>query len=162
MKNSVTFRAYRPEDLDKILQLFYDTVHTVNAKDYTPGQLDAWADGRADREAWDRSFREHDTLVALEGDRIVGFADMDGSVGYLDRLYIHKEYQGRGIASALCDRLEREHPSEKYTVHASITARPFFEKRGYAAVREQRVERHGIWLTNYVMEKVVEKAGREE
>ena len=87
---------------------------------------------------------------------------MDGSVGYLDRLYIHKEYQGRGIASALCDRLEREHPSEKYTVHASITARPFFEKRGYAAVREQRVERHGIWLTNYVMEKVVEKAGREE
>ena len=110
MKNSVTFRAYRPEDLDEILQLFYDTVHTVNAKDYTPGQLDAWADGRADREAWDRSFREHDTLVALEGDRIVGFADMDGSVGYLDRLYIHKEYQGRGIASALCDRLEREHP----------------------------------------------------
>ena len=86
MKNSVTFRAYRPEDLDEILQLFYDTVHTVNAKDYTPGQLDAWADGRADREAWDRSFREHDTLVALEGDRIVGFADMDGSVGYLDRL----------------------------------------------------------------------------
>lgn len=37
------------------------------------------------------------------------------------------------------------------TVHASITARPFFERRGYAVVRGQRVRRHGVMLENYVM-----------
>ena len=37
--------------------------------------------------------------------------------------------------------------------HASITARPFFENRGYQVVREQQVERQGVFLTNYVMEK---------
>lgn len=42
---------------------------------------------------------------------------------------------------------------EAYTTHASITARPFFEKRGYRVVRAQQVERQGLYLTNYVMEK---------
>ena len=37
--------------------------------------------------------------------------------------------------------------------HASITARPFFEKRGYQVLRAQQVERRGILLTNYIMEK---------
>ena len=38
-------------------------------------------------------------------------------------------------------------------VHASITARPFFEKRGYRVIKEQKVERQGVLLTNFVMEK---------
>ncbi len=77
---------------------------------------------------------------------------MDSS-GYLDRLYVHKDCQGRGIASALCDALEASVPAEAYTTHASITARPFFLRRGYRVVREQRVERGGVLLTNFVMEK---------
>lgn len=39
------------------------------------------------------------------------------------------------------------------TTHASITANPFFEKRGYQVAKEQQVERQGIFLTNYVMIK---------
>ncbi len=39
------------------------------------------------------------------------------------------------------------------TVHASLTARPFFEARGYEVIRDQRVLRRGVILTNFVMEK---------
>ena len=81
---------------------------------------------------------------------IAGFGDIDRG-GYLDRLYIHKCFQRMGIASALCDRLEAV-PAPVITTHASITARGFFEKRGYRVVKEQQVERHGILLTNYIME----------
>ena len=42
------------------------------------------------------------------------------------------------------------------TTHASITARGFFEKRGYRLIRAQQVERSGERLTNYVMEKPLE------
>ena len=43
-------------------------------------------------------------------------------------------------------------------ISASITAKPFFERRGYKAVKEQQVERKGVLLTNYVMIKeAVEK-----
>ena len=50
-------RKYRPSDCRELAELFYDTVHTVNAGDYTKEQLDAWATGHVDLEAWDRSFR---------------------------------------------------------------------------------------------------------
>lgn len=134
-----------------LAELFYHTVHTVNAGDYTEEQLNAWADGAADMESWNRSFLEHVTLVALENGVIVGFGDMD-ETGYLDRLYVHRDYQRRGVAAAICDRLEGTVCGDIVT-HASITAKPFFEKRGYRVLREQQVERHGILLTNYVMEK---------
>ena len=39
------------------------------------------------------------------------------------------------------------------STHASITAKPFFEKRGYRVIREQQVERQGVALTNFVMER---------
>lgn len=152
-------RKYRPEDCESMAELFYETVHSVNAADYTPEQLDVWAMGKVDLEAWDKSFREHFTIVAEEekesaGKRLLGFGDID-STGYLDRLYVHKEHQRQGIASAICDELERAVPAERITTHASITAKPFFLKRGYRVVLEQQVERGGLLLTNYVMEKDV-------
>ena len=140
-------RAYRGSDLPAILSLFRDTVHTVCARDYTRSQLDAWAPAEPDAAAWDASLRAHRTLVAEEDGSILGFADL-AEDGYLDRLYVHRDWQGRGVASALCAAL----PGARRT-HASITARPFFERRGWRVVKEQRVERRGVALTNFVMEK---------
>jgi len=148
----MTLRNYRPADCGALAELFYSTVHTVNAKDYTAEQLDAWADGAVDLAEWNESFLRHLTLVAEEDGRLAGFGDMTPD-GYLDRLYVHRDLQGRGIASAICDRLEREVRAEVFTVHASITARPFFEKRGYVAVKARRVLRRGVALINYAMEK---------
>ena len=148
----IQLRKYRPEDCRTLSQLFFDTVHTVNARDYTPEQLAVWATGTVDLEKWNQSFLEHYTVVAVDGERIVGFGDMDHT-GYLDRLFVHKDFQGKGAATAICRELERAVPSERYTTHASITARPFFQARGYRVVKEQQVERQGVLLTNYIMEK---------
>ena len=150
------FREYTPSDCAQLAELFYQTVHSVNAKDYTQEQLDAWATGEVDLQAWDASFREHRTIVATENGAIVGFGDMDGS-GYLDRLYVHKDYQGQGIASAICDELERFAAGKTITTHASITAKPFFQHRGYCVMRWQEVIRRGAALTNFVMEKQTER-----
>ena len=46
-------RNYLTGDLDEILELFYQAVHVINAADYTPDQLNAWADGKPDREVRD-------------------------------------------------------------------------------------------------------------
>lgn len=144
-------RTYRPGDCPALAELFCHTVHTVNAADYTPEQLEAWAPGTVDLEGWEQSFREHRTLVAVEGETVLGFGDMDDG-GYLDRLYVRADRRGEGVGSVLCDLLERAAEGQVVT-HASITARPFFERRGYRVVREQQVERRGVLLTNFVMEK---------
>ena len=145
-------RDYQSDDLEELLLLFYHTVHHINIHDYSIEQCDAWADGNADRNAWNSTLISHHTLVAVEQGMIVGFGDMDDS-GYLDHLYVHKAYQGKGIATMLCDALELACKSNFYLTHASITARPFFSSRGYYVVCEQVVQRHGIWLTNYKMKK---------
>lgn len=143
-------RTYEPGDCAELARLFYDTVHTANAKDYTQAELDAWATGEVNLEQWNASFLAHHTVVAEMDGRIVGFGDMDAS-GYLDRLYVHKDVQCRGVATAICEELENRSPAAEFTTHASVTARPFFEKRGYTVVREQLVERRGVWLKNFVM-----------
>lgn len=150
MKNKLTLRGYRSADCAALAVLFYETVHCVNRKDYSQAQVDAWATGNVDLAQWDASFREHHTLIAEIGGTIVGFGDVTRD-GYLDRLYVHKAYQRQGIAAALCTELERSVGNAEITTHASITARGFFEKRGYKVLKEQQVERRGVWLTNYVM-----------
>ncbi len=144
-------REYHSSDCKKLTELFYNTVHTVNAKDYTKEQLDVWATGQVDLKTWNQSLQEHFSIVAVDDNIIVGFGDID-KTGYLDRLFVHSRYQRKGIATAICDQLESA-VQENIVTHASITARPFFEKRGYKVVKEQQVERQGIFLTNFVMIK---------
>lgn len=151
-KNSeMIIREYQAADCKELTELFYHTVHTVNAKDYTKEQLDAWATGRVNLQEWRRSLQEHFSIVAVDDDVIAGFGDID-KTGRLDRLFVHADYQGKGIATAICNRLEAAVQGNIVT-HASITARSFFENRGYKLIKEQQVVRQGIALTNFIMEK---------
>ncbi|MDE7094835.1 MAG: GNAT family N-acetyltransferase [Oscillospiraceae bacterium] len=145
-------RNYQPSDCKALADLFYHTVHVINAKDYTQKQLDVWASDNIDLEKWNWSFQEHDSIIAVEHGIIIGFGDID-KTGYLDRLYVHKDYQRKGVATAICNQLESRN-FKKIITHASITARPFFEKRGFIVIKKQQVERKGIFLTNFLMEKI--------
>ena len=99
-ETKLILRVYKPADCKALTELFYETVHSVNTKDYTKEQVDAWADGNVDLEKWNQSFLEHYTVIAEEENGIIGFGDISDT-GYLDRLYVHKAYQHQGIASAM-------------------------------------------------------------
>ena len=154
MGKKMQLREYITSDCEQLAKLFFQTVHSVNAKDYTKEQLDVWATGKVNLKDWDKSFKEHYTIVAIKNNEIVGFGDIDES-GYLDRLFVHREHQREGIASAICDELEQSVSVRTIITHSSITARPFFEHRGYHIIQEQTVIRDGIALTNFIMEKLV-------
>lgn len=150
----MVIREYKGSDCKEVSELFYNTVHTINAKDYTKEQLDVWANNEIDLEKFNKSLIEHYSLVAVENKIIIGFGDID-KTGYLDRLFVHKDYQNRGVATAICNRLEQKMLKGKVNTHSSITAKTFFEKRGYKVIKEQQVERKGLFLTNYIMEKII-------
>ncbi|MGO5065497.1 GNAT family N-acetyltransferase [Clostridium sporogenes] len=145
-------RRYKQSDCKYLTELFYDTVHSLNVKDYTEEQVNVWATGNVNLEEWNKSLLEHYSVVAVENNMIVGFGDID-KTGYLDRLFVHKNYQHKGIATAICNELENSVDTVKISTHASITARHFFISRGYKVIKEQQVVRNGIALTNYKMEK---------
>lgn len=151
----MNIRRYHSKDCAEMAELFYNTVHEINAKDYTKQQVDAWATGHVDMPTWDKSFLEHTTFVVEANRTIVGFGDIEDS-GYVDRLYVHKAHQGQGIATAIIRELERQAATSDvlvFTTHASITAKPFFEKHGYHVVSENKVIRNGVELKNFFMEK---------
>lgn len=154
-------RQYRAEDNSSIVKLFYDTVHTVNARDYSPGQLNAWAPDNIDIARWCKAFESDFTLVAEQNHVIIGFANIS-KAGYFDRLYIHKDYQGIGAAKKLADAIEthaRESQLAEIRVDASITAKPFFLKRGYKVLNKNVTERCGQQLVNYTMAKCLQHGG---
>jgi putative acetyltransferase len=79
----------------------------------TREQLAAWAPTLSADERQDRIQRLRESLsrnsswVAVRGAAIVGFADITID-GYLDRLYVHKDFQGQGIVLLLLHRIEQE------------------------------------------------------
>lgn len=150
--DKMVIRKYVVSDCEKIVELFYQTVHAVNAKDYTEEQLNVWASGNVNQAEWNKSLSDHYTVVAVKENCIVGFGDID-KTGYLDRLYVHKDFQNQGIGTILCTQLEQAVSSDIITTHASITAKPFFISRGYKMLKEQQIIRGGISLTNFIMEK---------
>ena len=145
-------KSYEKEFFIDICTLFYETVHSVNAGDYSESQLEAWAPKDNDYSHLKTALEKNWTLVAIEDGVIIGFADIEDT-GYLDHLFVHRDYQGKGVATALCNEIEAKGNFNEIETHASITALPFFEKRGYKVVREQIVEIRGEKLENYVMRK---------
>ena len=69
-------------------------------------------------------------------------------------MFIHKEFQGKGIATILLNEIERYATARgimRITSEVSLTARPFLEKRGYIVEVEQKRKATQLYLTNFWM-----------
>ncbi len=151
----MNIRPYQLTDTAAIATLFYDTVHHINIHDYTPAQINAWAPKDLNIDFWVKRLSQSITFVAEETDQIVGFGNLESN-GHLDCLYCHKDFQQMGGGSQLLTTLEttaRSLNMETLTTEASITARSFFEAKGFRLITPQTVERQGQSFLNFVMEK---------
>ena len=150
-------RKYRPEDAGQVIEIFYDTIHTVNAKDYDDDQRHAWAPDK-NPENYQRfcaRLLDNITYVVELNSKIIGFGDMT-KAGYLDRFYTHKDHQRQGVATLIYLQLEqdaRELGLTELTSDVSITAKPVAERAGFKVVKAQDQIRRGVVLRNYLMKK---------
>lgn len=143
-------------DLDAAARLFCDTVHTVNARNYTLEQLDAWAPRNAQcLMQIAEKLAGQQTVGFKECGILVGFGSLDDK-GNIDMLFVHKDRQGQGIAKAILHELERlaiKRDKRSILTFASVTAQPFFEHMGYVMERKNAVDRAGVTLVNFLMSK---------
>ena len=150
----VTLRPYRPDDAPALLALFRDTIRRVNSRDYSPAQVAAWASDDIDTERWFGRFSGRFVPVAEEGGRPVGFAELEPD-GHVDRVYVSADHQGQGIGRLLLSAVVAEARRVglvRLFTEASITARPFFEARGFTVLAPQVVTVRGVEFVNYRME----------
>lgn len=144
-------------DLDQVRQLFFDTVTTVNSVDYNPEQVKAWSSGYDNIKRWTNRITEQHFFVADINGVIAGFASITAD-GYLDVLFVHKDFQRRGVALSLLNQIKkvaRIQEINRITSDVSITARPFFEKQGFSIVAAQQVALNGVVFDNFKMEILI-------
>lgn len=141
-------RIALPEDIPAIIKMYQETVRAVNAADYTPPQIEVWAEGAENKARWESAINEQYFVLAeehttpglkKEGRNIVaGFASI-AKDGYLDFMYVSKDHQRRRAASLLLNEIEkkaREQNNNEIYSHVSKTAKGFFLKRGYKHVKD--------------------------
>lgn len=149
----ITIRTFSPSDTPQLIRLFKEAVHAINIRHYSAEQVVAWAD--IDPSRWLNSLQKNITLVAECEGTVVGFTDMTHE-GYLDRLYVHKDYQARMVGLTLFKAIEkaaRNLKLTKITTNCSITAKLPAQRMGFVVVKEQVVTKNGVEFINYHMEK---------
>jgi putative acetyltransferase len=152
---AVDIRRYTPNDLAGMIALFRDTVRRINRRDYSDQQVMAWAPDDIDARKWVHRLDNKAVWVADLAGAPVGFVDVARD-GQIDMLYVHADHQGTGIASRLLRTVEagaRARGLLRLFTEASITARPFFERRGFRVIAPQRVIRWAQEFINYRMDK---------
>ncbi|MBF4493927.1 GNAT family N-acetyltransferase [Flavobacterium sp. MR2016-29] len=151
------FRKATISDLSEMQEMYIETIKWVCKNDYTPLQIDAWVSGLNNTERWLKVIHNQFVLLALIENKIVGYGTLkDGN--YIDFFCVHKNYQRQGIADEIFIKLELEAKKENsktMTADVSITAKPFFEKKGFIIKGEQKNIRLGVELINYKMEKEI-------
>jgi putative acetyltransferase len=157
MKKHSKIRLYKEGDASDMINLFRDSVRKVAIKDYTLQQTRAWAPDEIDETLWTKRCLDRPTWLVFYQGILAGFIDLE-SDGHLDLLYVSPDFQGVGVASCLYNCVEEQayrNHNERIFVEASITAKGFFERKGFSVVRSQTVERGGQWFTNFKMEKIL-------
>ena len=146
-------RKIRQGEEKELWKLFHNTIHNVNIRDYDKNQIEAWAPSDFDINVAIQKFRDIDPFVATKSGKIIGYADIQPD-GLIDHFYCHHEFQRQGVGSALFSAIEQEAKNNgisKMYSNVSITARPFFEAKGFLVEKEQIIKVRGQALKNYKM-----------
>ena len=147
-------RPLEEKDIPEMQHLFRSTVLNVNLKDYTKEEVADWASCGDDLLHWKELLSQHHFIGAFdEQDNMAGFSSMNKE-GYLHSMFVHKDMQGRGVATQLLSEVEKmakAYGVTEITSEVSLTAKPFFEQKGYKVVKSQKCRANQLELTNFVM-----------
>lgn len=152
---SFTLRLFQAGDVPAMVTLFYRSVHEVACQHYSPEQLNVWAPAGMTGDGWEAHFANHPTWLAFQKGQLAGFADLEAD-GHLDMMFVSPDVKGQGVASLLYEAVEKQAIRQKNAriyVEASLSARGFFERKGFDVIEAQWVERNQLILKNYRMEK---------
>jgi putative acetyltransferase len=153
-------RPFLAEDTPVLAAIFTASIEELTGDDYNEAQQEAWASVAEDEEEFGKRLASELTLIATLKNSPVGFASLKGK-DHIDMLYVHPGAAGQGVASVLCDALEKlagARGVEALTVDASDNAEGFFAKRGYVGKQRNSVTVNGEWLANTTMRKELQSA----
>jgi len=151
-------RPFLPADATALADVFRTSIEILAEDDYSDAQREAWAAASDDVEDFGQWLGGMLTLVVEDDSGPVGFAALEDNT-MIALLYTRPDFARRGVASLLCDALEKlaaARGTSLLLTDASDTSQPFFAARGYTPVKRNTILRNGEWLGNTTMQKKLE------
>ena len=130
MPEKILIREYRPEDFDAVTILW----RVAREKSLPDFQRRKGHFFYEDQDYFHTHVLQEDRVWVVEMDgRPVAFLAMRAD--FIDHLYVHPDYQNRGIGKALLDHARQVSPEHVwlYTLQVNEKARLFYEKDGFTA-----------------------------
>jgi len=130
---TIALRPYLAADAPILAAIYAAAIDELTAEDYTDEQRYAWIALAEDEQTFGLKLAASLTLVAIVEGEPVGFISLRDNLS-IEHLYVSPNIIREGVATALCDALERlatARGAQKLTVDSSDTAEPFFKQRGY-------------------------------
>ena len=129
-------RAATAADAPAVSRVILDALRQSNAKDYSP-EVIARVEASFSPSALLKLFQQREVFVALQHERIVGTASLDGRA--VRTMFVAPEVQRRGVGRCLMEAVgdaARKAGIEVLVVPSSVTAERFYADLGFKAVRD--------------------------
>lgn len=149
-------RKFKASDAREVARMHRSTIRFVNSKDYPQKQIAVWS-GRTSAKRFRNSINMFFRFVAVDKSKIVGFGDFKKD-GELSGLYVHKDYQGKGVGYSLLKKIEksaRQKGIKKLFLFSTITAKDFYKNHGYKIIKKTKIRIKHQNLVVYKMDKLL-------
>ncbi len=133
----VFIRAAENKDAEGIYNAHMQSIRKLCARDYTAEEIAAWTSSPKPESYVSAMEAGENMFVAVENGQIAGFTGIKADE--ICAVYVHPDFAGRGIGSALLERAElhlRENNISKARLHATLTAKPFYLRKGWKTDEE--------------------------
>lgn len=147
--------TYYTGQYQTIAVIYKRAIHELAKEHYSPEQLNAWSSPEINYEYWNWRCKLKRPFVYYDRETICGFIEFDPD-GHIDCHYVLPEYSRQGIGGALLRHVLEIAAGMRLArvyVEASHLAKGLYLKHGFSVVRPNQVERNGVTLDNWIMER---------
>ena len=147
-------RKFKSSDSAQVAKLHRNTIRNINSRDYSAKQIKVWST-RTSAKRFRQSMSKKRRFIGIDKDKILGFGDFSLN-GVLTGLYVHKNFQSKGIGRLLLMKMEQQAKKDnikEFNLSSTITAKNFYEKNKYKTIKKGYHEINGQKLIIYRMRK---------
>lgn len=141
----VTVREARPDDEPAILDCHVAAIEARGPEAYADAQVEAWAT-KEDPDYHVAEDGYHVVVAADDAEGVVGFGCLVVDEPEVRAVYVHPDYDRRGVGSDLLAELEaeaRDRGIDHLRLWASLNAVAFYERHGYEPVERVTLDKRG-------------------
>lgn len=130
---NVSLRPATDDDREAICIVHVRAIRASCSRSYSPEQVSSWL-GLLSPDSYSTVLKERVLVVATDGEAVVGFGQLNPSIGEVDAVYVLPEHQGEGIGRLLLADLEakaRARGIRMLKLSATLNAASFYAQAGY-------------------------------